>query len=73
MNAFKKQFHNLVAYSYINLQEQKVTSLEFHNDKELTRIEVEDYFAHDWGEPIEDLEFNTKLEEAKKQIKNIQP
>ena len=73
MNAFKKQFYNSVAYNYINLHKQKVTSVEFHNDKELIRLEVEDYFAHDWGEPIEDLEFNTKLEEAKGQIKNIQP
>ena len=72
MNAFKKQNYNSVTYSYVNLHKQQVTSLTFQNN-ELIMLEVEDYFDHDWGEPIEDLEFNTKLEEAKEQIKNIQP
>ena len=71
MNAFKKQNYNSVTYSYINLHKQQVTSLQFQNDKLIT-LEVEDYFNHDWGEPIEDLEFNVKLEEAKEQIQNIQ-
>lgn len=71
MNAFKKENYNSTTYSYINLNKRIVTSLTFKRD-ELITLEIDDYFDYDWGEPIEDLEFNTKLEEAKKQIKNIQ-